>query len=270
MQITDLEADPEWGWVADILVKAREIMEETGGRLEPMLFCRRPGQLAICPLGQVGDYTTEEGKDLVAAAMRLVCRQTKATSCAFVTDAWITTMPDDAAYAAAAEVGGRWAELPEEVRKRARRREAIQVAVETLDRPLPRSLVQFYRREAGDKIVFEELIPPADNGPLAGRFSRILERPGPTPEMMDALMKEAEDLTRGDDGEKEGLVAAFVRTWRSLAVALGYTLHIGEARIDLIRADGTHFATVRREQAPGEFDELRKACEELQQEQRRL
>jgi hypothetical protein len=256
--IDDLTKHPRLAWVADILARAKGIMKEQKGSLEPMLFCLRPEgdgrALIICPLVQLGDINDEEQKDTIAAGMRVACRHTRATQCVFLTDVFSNVAdPGDEEAAAALMDAAKYRNLSDEMKRRVRRREAILAVVESADEVKATGLIQYYRRERDGSITFEEVVQ-LDG--MAGRFGRLLPHPETeTAEFQRAMVEEAAAFDEGDSPAK---LAAWFRKYGR---ALGWAVVASSERIDILRADGSRAFRLERARTsrPELFDQLRDA-----------
>ena len=263
IEIEDLEKDPDWGFAARLLAAAKEMLVAEG-ELEPTLYCIKNDDLLMAPLGHLGDFTSNEDKDnVIVPIMRQVCAHVEATSCAFVHDVIVTET--GAADWEATRAAGSYANLPDDVKRRVRRRAAILVAAETIARPYTRGLMQFFRRDPS--IVFEGLID--DTGPLMGRFTRLLRRPGDEQQLRKfkaAIEKLHADAASGLDESVDSKLERFVYFWRTIGIRMGYVIKVEDDRVDLIRPDGEPFLTIDRAGNPKDFDALHKVAIELQRE----
>lgn len=259
MKVTDLEKDPETAWVSHILQIAKKNLIDSGGSLEPVLFVRGgEGEFVICPLTQLGDINKDEDKDVIAAGARVACKQLNATACAFLSDAWRSEAQDDEAGEALMEAGN-YSDLPDAMKNRVIRREAITLAIETRGRP---SLIvaQFYRRGPGpDEITFEE----ADVNVAVGenRLTGLLPDEGPSVD----TVKQAIDGLRGvidelEEGKRD--IDGFKRLAQAMAM-MGYSWRVDDDSIYFCRRDGTCFAGIARTENDEKWLAVRAALQEM-------
>jgi hypothetical protein len=237
--VVDLTADPELVWVGEILAKAKQIMEEHEGSLEPMLFMETPEGRAIFPVTQVGDINGDSvEKNRIASVLHEVAAEMKASQLVFLSDTFVRTVIDPEAKAALAADPGAGHRWPREyLDKVCHKREAIIASVE-FDKTRRRFFAQFYSRKEGNVIVFEECVDADDS---EGRFVGLLADPAPIDDR---------DVTEDE--------AKALRAVMKLRPP-GYRAEVGADTIRLFRHDGSVWLAFHRRQGPKRFATLRRA-----------